>query len=392
MAFDAAQILRQTYAAGAEAAQLREMAEPQKAAPAQVQRGELMGTAFVVESDPLAELMDSMEELSFQFEEKTSKRVADRKLGEMQGPRSALLNAIETWMSMLPDMPGREFLTKLLRNMRNSATTGNTMDAQTLLKELGRGSTDPSHQFAMLDILEQALGEGEGDLRELVRQAKAQLSQAKGAEIRAGINLAEEINARATTPEEMQGLRDMYRGEVIGFTKPQDCFRSLLASRGAEGLKAAIEFLIAGCGIDLKSSAPSMDNTALGRILTDLGCVQVLQTVMESLEKLGLRMGREFGEKCLLNGEQMTGRVMDFTEQAFVTSIGIGEFIGECGIKKLLARMDFARELTELFRKLSPRLFAREGDRQRLLDATQEHLDGIITEENEAEEEEGSAA
>jgi type III secretion system TyeA family effector delivery regulator len=72
--------------------------------------------------------------------------------------------------------------------------------------------------------------------------------------------------------------------------------------------------------------------------------------------------------------------------------VGIGEFIGECGIKKLLARMDFARELTELFRKLSPRLFAREGDRQRLLDATQEHLDGIITEENEAEEEEGSAA
>lgn len=392
MAFDAAQILRQTYAAGAEAAQLREMAEPQKAAPAQVQRGELMGTSFVVESDPLSELMDSMEELSFQFEEKTSKRVADRKLGEMQGPRSALLKAIETWMSMLPDMPSREFLTKLLRNMRNSAATGNTMDAQTLLKELGRGSTDPSHQFAMLDILEQALGDDEGDLRELVRQAKAQLSQAKGAEIRAGINLAEEINARATTPEEMQGLRDMYRGEVIGFTKPQDCFRSLLASRGADGLKSAIEFLIAGCGIDLKSSAPSMDNTALGRILTDLGCVQVLQTVMEALEKLGFRMGREFGEKCLLNGEQMTGRVMDFTEQAFVTSTGIGEFIGECGIKKLLARMDFARELTELFRKLSPRLFAREGDRQRLLDATQEHLDGIITEENEAEEEEGSAA
>ena len=391
MAFDAAQILRQTYAAGAEAAQFREMSAPQKAAPAEVQRGELMGTAFVVESDPMAELMDSMEELSFQFEEKASKRVADRKLGEMQGPRTALLKAIETWMAMLPDMPGRDFLTKLLRGMRNSSSNGQLMDAHTLLKELARGSTDPSHQFAMLDILEQAFGEGEVELRDLVRQAKAQLSAAKGPEIRAGINLAEEINARSTTPEEMQGLRDMYRGEVIGFTKPQDCFRSLLAARGPDGLKAAIEFLIAGCGIDLKSASPSMDSAALGRILTDLGCVQVLQTVLEALEKLGVRMGREFGEKCLLNGEQMTGRVMDFTEQAFVTSVGIGEFIGECGVRKLLARMDFARELTLLFRKLSPRLFAREGDRQRLLDATQEHLDGIISEENEAEEE-GSAA
>ena len=63
MAFDAAQILRQTYAAGAEAMQMREMAEAQRPAAAEVQRGELMGTAVVVESDPMAELMDSMEEL-----------------------------------------------------------------------------------------------------------------------------------------------------------------------------------------------------------------------------------------------------------------------------------------------------------------------------------------
>ena len=391
MAFDAAQILRQTYAAGAEAAQFREMSEVQKPEAPAVKGGELMGTAFVVDSEPVSELMDSMEELSFQFEEKESKRVGERKMGEMQGPRQALIKAIESWMAMLPDMPGRDFLTKILRDMRGAMASGQTPDPRELLKELARGSTDASHQFAMLDILEQAFGEGEGELREIVRQAKALLAEAKGPEIRAGINLAEEVNARATTPEQMQELRDMYRGEVIGFTKPQECFRSLLAARGAEGLKSAIEFLIAGCGVDLKASSPSMDKAALGRILTDLGCVQVLQTVLESLEGLGARMGREFCEKCLLNGEQMTGRVMDFTEQSFVTSAGIAEFIGECGIRKLLARMDFARELTLLFRKLSSRLFPHEGDRQRLLDATQEHLDDLITEENE-EAEEGSAA
>ena len=70
MAFDAAQILRQTYAAGAEAAKLREMAEPPRVSAPEVQRGELMGTSFVLAEDPMAELMDSMEELSFQFEEK----------------------------------------------------------------------------------------------------------------------------------------------------------------------------------------------------------------------------------------------------------------------------------------------------------------------------------
>ena len=391
MSFDAAQILRQTYAAGAEAAQFRDLTAAQKTAAPAVQRGELMGTAFAVEADPMAELMDSMEELSFQFEEKTAKRVGERKLGEMQGSRTALLKSIETWMAMLPDMPGRDFLTKMLRNLRGAAAAGQTPDPRELLKELGRGSTDPSHQFAMLDILEQAFGDGEGELLDLIRQAKTQLAQAKGPEIRAGLNLAAEVNTRATTPEEMQSLRDMYRGEVMGFTNPQDCFRSLLAARGPEGLKAAIEFLIAGCGVDLKSVMPSLDKVTLGRILTDLGCVQVLQTVLESLEQLAARMGREFGEKCLLNGEQMTGRVVDFTEQSFVLPSGIAAFIGECGVRKLLARMDFARELTRLFRKLSSRLFPHEDDRQRLIDATQEHLDELITEENEMLEE-GSAA
>ena len=386
MAFDAAQILRQTYAAGAEridVSSLMRQAEPQAVA-----RGELMGTAVVVESDPVAELMDSMEELSFQFEEKTAKRVGERRLGEMQGPRSALVKAVETWLSMMPDMPGREFIARLARGMREAAAAGRQPDAQELLKELARGSTDPSHQFAMLDILEQAFGAGEEELAALVRQAKAALAEAKGPEIRAGINLAEEINARATTPEEMQELRDMYRSEVVGFTKPQDCFRSLLASRGPGHLSEAISFLIAGCGKDLASANPSIESAALGRILTDLGCVQSLQTVLEDLSRLAARMGQEFGERCLLNGEQMTGRVVDLTEQAFVAAGAIAAFEGECGLAGLLARMDFARELTKLFRRLSPRLFAKEGDRQRLVDAAQEHLDGIVAEE---EEEEASA-
>ena len=384
MALDAAQILRQTYASGAERidiASLMRQSEPQAVA-----RGELMGTAVVVESDPLAELMDSMEELSFQFEEKTAKRVGERRLGEMQGPRTALIKAIETWMALMPDMPGRDFVARLARGLRSAAGAGSLPDPRELLKELSRGSTDPSHQFAMLDILEQAFGEGEESLRALVRQAKAALVQEKGPEIRAGINLAEEVNARATTPEQMQELRDMYRSEVVGFTSPQDCFRSLLASRGPGHLADAIAFLIAGCGKDLASTDPSLEASALGRILTDLGCVHSLQSVLDDLGALVARMGKEFGEKCLLNGEQLTGRVVDLTEQAFVAAGAIASLEGDCGLAKLIARMDFARELTRLFRRLSPRLFPKEGDRQRLVDAAQEHLDGLVALENEEEE------
>ncbi len=390
MAFDAAQILRQTYAAGAEAAQMAQSLRAEQPSAPAVQRGELNGTAFVVESDPMSELMDSMEELSFQFEEKTSKKVAERKMGAMQGPRSAFLRAIEAWNAMMPDMPGREQLEKFIQTARQMLRSGRPLDGSGLLKELSRESTDPSHQFAMLDLAEQMLGEGETQLRDLVRQARVLLMSAKGAEVKAGINLAEEVNARAATPGQMQELRDLYRSEVVGFTKPQDCFRSLMASRGPGGLADAISFLISGCGADLKSGDPSMDATKLGRILTDLGCVQALQTVLDKLTQLGARMGTQFGEQCLLGGEQLTGRVLDLTEQAFVAAGAIAHLVGDCGMRQLLAQMDFTRELTRLFRQLSPRLFSKEGDRQRLVDAAQEHLDGLITEEEEQKEDAAS--
>ena len=385
MAFDAVQILRQTYAAGAEAMQMRELAEAARPAASAVERGTMMGVQFAVESDPMAELMDSMEELSFQFEEKTAKKLSERKMGSMQGLRSSFIRALEAWQAMMPDMPGREQLAKLIQNFRQLMRSGEQATVAWIMREVARESTDSSHQFAMLDLLEQMLGEGETELRDLVRQAKAQLMAEKGADVKAGLNLAEEVNARATTPQEMRELRDLYRSEVVGFTKPQECFRSLIAARGAEGLKDAIDFLIAGCGADLKSSTPSMEAIALGRILTDLQCVQVLQTVLDALTALGKRMDKQFGETCLLDGEGLTERVLDLTEQSFVAASAIAHLIGDCGMKALLARMDFARELTSLFRKLSPRLFAREGDRQQLVDAAQEHLDELISEENEAE-------
>lgn len=381
MAFDAAQILRQTYAAGAEAAQMAErLSRPETAMP--VQRGELAGTAFVVETDPAAELMDSMEELSFQFEEKAAKKVADRKLGENQGVRSALVRALEAWQATMPDMPGREQLEKFLKTLRQMQRQGGDMSSGSLLKELARESTDPSHQFAMLDLLEQMLSEGEANLRDALKQARSSLMETKGAEVKAGINLAEEVNARASTPAEMQNLRDMYRSEIVGFSSPQDCFRSLMENRGPGGLKSAIDFLIAGCGADLKSSTPSLEPSALGRILTDLGCVQTLQTMYEKLDQLAMRMQTQFGERCFLGGEQLSARVLDLTEQTFVAASAIAHLVGDCGMRKLLAQMDFTRELTRLFRMLSPRLFSKEGDRQRLVDAAQEHLDGLVEREN----------
>ncbi|MBQ7650826.1 MAG: type III secretion system gatekeeper subunit SctW [Victivallales bacterium] len=387
MPLDMTQFLRNSVAVGRYDTLQNATIETAKA-PAQTgETGSVMGTAFVVEQDPMAELMDSMEELSFQFEEKEMKSVGERKLGETKGKDNAYTRALENWMKTLPDMPGEEFTLKLLSMFRQAKSSGSLPSLEEFRQRLSEGSSDPSHQFAMIDVLEQALSDSETELRSLLDAARKSLLTEKGEEIRAGINLASEVNARATSPEEMQELRDMYRSEILGFSTPQQCFRSIMESRGAAGLQSAIDFLTAGCGNDIQSDTPSKSPEELRRIMLDLQCVQVLKTVLDRMDALEGRMNTQFGVQCKLNGEQMTGKIMDFTERSFVMANEIGGMIASCGIEQLLARMDFCRELTDVFRRLSSRLFANEQDRLRLIDAAQEHLDGIVEEEYEQEEE-----
>ena len=392
---DAAQIMRQALSAGRFDALQNEAFSTQQANQAVAEAGTAMGFTLQVMDDPAQEFQDSLEELSFQFEEKAMKTAGERRLGEARRAGNPFVEAVLTWQKVLPDLPGGAFMERMLRNLRQMLQQGQNVGTGTLLRMLGEGSGDPSHQFAMLDVLEQGLAVGEDELRGLVAATRRALTEAKGPEIRAGINLAEQINAQAKGPEEMQSLRDLYRGEVLGFTTPQACFRSLLATRGAGRLGEALDFLMKGCGLDLQSPSPSQSPEELHRVLGDLQCVMVLKTVMDKMTALVGKMATQFGETCLLNGEALTGRILAFTETPFVASANIAQLIDACGLARLLAQLYFCTELVGAFRQLSPRLFADEADRFRLEDAAQEHLDGLVARqdaEDQKNREKGDAA
>ena len=355
---------------------------------AAVESGQAMGYTLQVVQDPAADLADSMEELSFQFEEKEMKTAGERKLGEMRGPRSAYITAVDQWQKVLPDMPGGPYMERMLSQLRQAQAKGQMPDVRQFLAKLGEGSQDPSHQFAMIEVMEKALGEGDAELKALLAAAKRELMETRGPEVRAGINLAEQINAQAQDAGEMRDLRDLYRGEVLGFKGPQDCFRSLLASRGAGRMGEAVDFLIKGCGVDIASASPTKSVEELHRILEDLQCVNVLTAVMDKSEQLAGKMQSVFGIRCQMTGEQITGRIMEFTEMPFVGAASIASLISSCGINPLLAQLYFCTGLVGLFRQLSSRLFRDEEARAGLVDAGQEHLDGLVLLEEEAEQRE----
>lgn len=385
---DSAQIMRQALSAGRFDALQNSAFSTQQTNQATVESGQAMGFRLETMSDPLQELQDSMEELSFSFEEKTMKSVAERKMGEMRRAGNPFVEAVLKWQKVLPDMPGGAFMERMLRNLRQAMMQGQMFNSDGLKRMLGEGSSDPSVQFAMLEAMEEGLSANEAELKNLIAQTKQALNAEKGAEIRAGLNIAEQINAQAKAPEEMQGLRDLYRQEVLGFKNPQDCFRSLLASRGAGKLGESLDFLTKSCGLDLHSPSPSQSPEELRRVLGDLQCVNVLKAILDKMGVLAGKMQSQFGETCLLNGEKLTGRILDFTEMPFVNSSNIASLISSCGLEKLLAQLYFCTELIGAFRQLSPRLFAEESDRFKLEDAAQEHLDGLVSLQEEAEKKE----
>ena len=172
---------------------------------------------------------------------------------------------------------------------------------------------------------------------------------------------------------------------VLGFKSPQDCFRSLLASRGSTRLGESLDFLVKSCGIDLQNPSPSQSPEELRRILLDLQCVNVLRAMMERCDGLVGSMPRLYGETSLLNGRQLAEVLTNLTETPFPAAEDFASLLQSCGFAQLVAKIYFNTQLMELLRMLSPRLFAEDGDRFKLLDAAQENLDGLVKEEESEE-------
>ena len=327
--------------------------------------------------------MDSMEELAAQFEEKTTKEVGQRRLGKgkaLGAKMTEYARAVDKWTRHFADLPSGESIDRLLRQLRQEQSK--RMTPLELMRALSRLSSDPSHQWAILEILEKALDRAEDSaVKALVRQTRQKLDDERGAEVRAGINIAQEVNARAESAEQMRDLRDLYRRETLGYKSPQDCFRSLLAERGPKRIKESLEFLLKSCEIDLQSPSPSQSAEELRRIILDLQCVNVLQAALERCEDLASQFPGLYAETCLLDGTKLAQRIVDLTEQPFPSAEDFKSLVEASGLEKLEAKIYFNTQVIEVLRGLSPRLFAEDGDRIKLIEAAQENLDELIREE-----------
>lgn len=339
------------------------------------------GVPFVVEEASAQKLQSAREDLSLRFVERELPPIGDHKLGDELSTRQKYFTAVDSWQRILPDVPHGSYGENLLSQLRTMRDGGILPSTKDLLKRLAEGTPDPSVQFALLETLLILNENGDKDIQELLKDARRELSAKNGVEIRAGINIAETVNAQTKDPAKMQELRDLYRAEVDGFKSPQDCFSSLMASRGPGRMDEALKFLIDSAGVDIRSASPSRDPIELSRILTDLKNVQMIKSSHDEMAKLLERMSAQFGETPAVDAEKATAMLMDATRGLSLSKEGVGAFVDGLGARSPQAKLDCAREFLGALRRLPDGLFAGgNAGRLGMVDATLLLLDDLTAE------------
>lgn len=290
---------------------------------------------------------------------------------------------VDMWRGVLPEMPRDTLVRDTVEDLRRQSRGGTlTLDADGLLKRLSGLSV--SARYAALQSMKARLAPDEAGLAALIDAAVGKLLAENGRQIATEINISSAVNRAATGVEELQELRDLYRAEIDGFKNPQECYKSLVDKRGAERLQESLDFLTESLGADLASEMPSRDPVMLGDILSQLKQASIVKTVHEDVGRLVTRMSNEFGERPAQDSERLTGAILQMVQSGAATKEVVSAFLDQMGVKGRLARLDGSREFQKIVRKMSSDVFMKESDRIGLVDASQDLMDDLIAEMEDA--------
>ena len=352
-----------------------------------VDSGTVNGVKFYLDEVPDAKVMNALDEVSRLFADRVTKPIGGHQIGERLTAEQQYFTAVDSWKKIFPEMPGDAQIEGRLRELRQQVRDSTlVINADLLLRLVAEMSAGPGVSYAVLQSMKAMLDPGEVALSALIDEALATLMRTSGQQILTEVNIHEAVNEAATTPEELQELRNLYQSEVDGFEGPQQCFKSLLEKRGPGRIQEALDFLTEGLGEDLQSQLPSRDPVMLGDILTQLKQVAIIKTVYDDAAQLVSRMSKEFGEQPAMDPEQLTGAILQMVQTGAATKETVAAFLDQLGIRGQMARLDCCREFQGLVRRMSSGAFAKESDRIGLVDASQELMDDMIAELEEGED------
>lgn len=279
-------------------------------------------------------------------------------------------------------MPGQK-TAALLKSLLEGLKTLQNKTPGDILAEVGRRFSDVSDQFQALSYAEEALlAEGDTELAAMVRQAKEQLMEKSGPQVRAGLNIAGEAQKAAEEGlADVDDLRDFYRETILSQEGISNTYRALRKEYGAGKLRDGLDFLLKAATSDMSAEGPSIERGHLKAIMDNFYQVGVVNNIARNLANLLARMQQNFGEGISNDVEGLMDQLFQLVEALRVDFGVIAAIPKKMGARELAWQIYFLTGLHEQLRLLPQKIYPTGDHRTRLLSATQQALDVAIDEE-----------
>lgn len=281
----------------------------------------------------------------------------------------------------------KPILLLLLNKVKDCKTKEEILD---ILKQFYPDPTlaDEALQF----LLETTLG----DLKALVEEAKQFHEETYGREIKAGANIAEEVqkyvSAGLGAPTR---LRDMYRDITGNPREPVTLFLEFSDKFPYKELRKVLGFLFHSLGADLKSQGPSIEPGLLSRLLQEvrslqavLGVYQFFKARTKLINFLFEREGMEMPKN--LNFELLAKQFVLLLQERYPTGDKVLQMANKLGIDKwILAKIIVFSQLRDAIREVAlNQLYRSVQHRDELFNAILEALEALEEELDEYREKE----
>lgn len=238
-----------------------------------------------------------------------------------------------------------------------------------------------------------------GDLKALVEEAKNFHEETYGREIKAGANIAEEVqkyvSAGLGAPTR---LRDMYRDITGNPRDPVVLFLEFSDRFPYKELRKVLGFLFHSLGADLKSQGPSIEPGMLSRLLQEVRSLQAVLGVYQFFKARTKLIGFLFEREGMempknLNFELLAKQFVMLLQERYPSGDKVLQMASKLGIDKwILAKIIVFSQLRDAIREVAlNQLYRSVQHRDELYAAILEALESLeeeLDEYREIEEEE----
>lgn len=336
--------------------------------------GSFAGVSVQVNEDPLNSLADIAEELTFAKDNSKQTELADRK---QKMSSSDMASKLKKLMEIVQAANNNDSSAQYRVLKEWWAQKGSIQALLQNLEKLG-GRAASNYGF----LLQAAEREADAELKEKLQQAAQELFEAKKSSIVASLNALSMLES--TSFASALDLSETYSELATNPQESQDILAFLKERYGAENLQAGIDLMFKALSADLMAVQSSQEPEILNDIASKLAQAKNINAALSLFTDFAQKVEQQFACSSDFDPSDMLLRTVTTAGTRFITPLQINELYHK-GVETKNPEDDviLGQEFMRLVRRLSVDVFDSLEDRNKLLEATQKHVDLLIDKEDE---------